>query len=211
MRRFTIPFLLPILLFSLPIGAQNLVPFSSFDTSADLANGWGNLGPGKVWSSVDVDDSPSSGSLLIINDLPAGTGALVSSSCIPVVEGGAYEYSAWYFMQFLQPGSGYAQVQLQWLDLCGGTFVGGDLLDTAVVEGEWTEITGPVVVPPGVTGVRILLVNGKTAGNQGEDRDVYFDEIFLPEPDAATAGLAAVILLTRLRSRAGGRRRRSGE
>jgi hypothetical protein len=67
--------------------AQNLIPFPSFDSSSDLTNGWGNLGPGKVWSSNDVDNSPTSGSLLIINDRVAGVGVLVFSPCVAVTEG----------------------------------------------------------------------------------------------------------------------------
>jgi hypothetical protein len=187
--------------------AQNLIPFPSFDSSSDLTNGWGNLGAGEVWSSIDVDSSPTSGSLLIINDLGAGAGVLVFSPCIAVSEGQLYRYGAWYFMQVFQPGSGFGQVALQWYDSCGGSFLGGDVAVTSTVEGDWTQLDADVVAPAGAGGVRLQLINGKSTGNQGEQREIYFDEVFLPEPGAAAAGLSVIFALTLLRRRLRGAER----
>ena len=178
--------------------AQNLIPFASFDTSLDLQLGWGNLSEGKVWSSVDIDNSSSSGSLLMIHDQRAGSGILVWSSCVAVDEGQAYEFGGWHFTQFLQPGTGFARVTVQWYDSCGGSFLDEES-ETSSVVGLWTEIAGRAVAPDGAGGARLQLVNGKTTGNEGEERRIHFDEVFLPEPGQATAGLAVMVALALLR------------
>jgi hypothetical protein len=51
------------------------------------------------------------------------------------------------------------------------------------------------------------LINGKSTGNQGEQREIYFDEVFLPEPGAAAAGLSVIFALTLLRRRLRGAER----
>jgi len=54
-------------LIALPAAGQNLV-FGSFDTPADV-DIWLNTGPNSTWSSLDFAGSPTSGSVLIANDL----------------------------------------------------------------------------------------------------------------------------------------------
>jgi hypothetical protein len=115
-------------------------------------------------------------------------------------------------MQIFQPGEGFGQVGLQWYDSCGGSFLGGDVRVTSTVQGDWTQLDASVVAPSGAGGVRLQLINGKTSGNLGEEREVYFDEVFLPEPDAGAAGLCAIVALTLLkRVSKGGRRGRASE
>ena len=181
--------------------AQNLIPFPDFDTSSDLTNGWGNLGVGKVWSSVDVDASPSSGSLLMIHDLAPLTGILVRSACVAVTGGEAYAFGAWHFTQIFQPGSGVAQVQVQWYDSCGGTFLGQTVFENSAVEGVWTQIEGQATAPLGAAIARLLLLNSKSTGVVGEEREIFFDAAFLPEPNGLEAALTGMLTLTLLRRR----------
>jgi len=191
-----------LLLIHAPLAsAQNLIPFANFDMSSDLVDGWGNLGAGKVWSSVDVDGSPSSGSLLLINDKAALTGILVFSGCVNVNPGQTYDFGAWYFMQIFQPGSGSAQVQVNWYDLCGGSFVGNTEMETSTTEGVWVQIVGQAVAPNNASGARLQLINAKSSGNPGEEREIFFDAVFLPEPGGAAAGLTAVLSLALVQRR----------
>jgi hypothetical protein len=71
---------------------------------------------------------------------------------------------------------------------------------TSTVQGDWTQLDASVVAPSGAGGVRLQLINGKTSGNLGEEREVYFDEVFLPEPDAEAAGLCAIVVLALLKT-----------
>jgi hypothetical protein len=211
MRIFTAPIFFISLLLASPALASgtNLIPHANFDTSSSLTSGWGNLSAGKVWSSVDVDASSSSGSLLMINDSAGGKGILVWSGCVVVDEGQSYDYGVWHFTQTFQPGTGAAQVTVIWFASCSGGYMGEEDSETSSVEGVWTYITGTAEAPSGVGGAQLELYNHKTTGIEGDDREIYFDVAFLPEPDGSAAGftaitvLVALTLLRRWRSEAG--------
>ena len=120
------------------------------------------------------------------------------ANCVAVTEGQAYDFGAWYFMQIFQPGSGSARVALQWRESCGGAFIGGDAEVASTTEGVWTQIAGRAVAPAGAGSARIQLVNTKSTGAQGEEREVHFDAVFLPEPGGAAFGLTVLVTLTLL-------------
>lgn len=183
--------------------AANLLPGSGFDAPDDLTMHWGNLGPGKVWSSEDRLGSDSSGSLLMINGEDPGTGILLFSSCVPVVAGNAYDFGGWSYIPFLQPADGFAQVRIQWRETCpAGAFTGSEVAATSTTIGEWTLVEGEAEAPVGAGGARLALSNGKTSGAEGIGFEVYFDDVFLPEPGGAGSATGAFLALAALRRRA---------
>ena len=72
-------------------------------------------------------------------------------------------------------------------------------MESSTVEGLWTQISGQAVAPSGAGAAYLWLLNGKTTGDLGDDREIYFDEIFVPEPNGAATGLTFLVMLTLLR------------
>lgn len=96
-------------------GAQNLAGNGKFAT--DLS-GWSNPDAVPVWSSFDIDGSPTSGSAYYANTQPnAGTQPVVLEQCVAIAQKGAYIFGV----------SGYAPGG----QTASGNLVGGYAVDVA--------------------------------------------------------------------------------
>jgi len=186
---------LPLVVFALvatAARAQNLLPFPSFDSSADFTNGWSNISQNTFWfGGLDLEGNPSSGSLEIVNrETSAGIGIGVFSACVTVVPGDLYWFSVWQLTPSPQPASGNTLLGIEWRQSCpAGPFTGSDLYVSSTAEGAWTHSSGVDQAPLTAHGARLAMDVVKQPA--GDTRTTYFDEAYLPEP-ATDAGALVV-------------------
>lgn len=172
--------------------AQNLLLNPDFDTPLGRSS-WLESGS---WSSEDADGSPGSGSLQIVNSFSFAS-VVLARQCVPVSAGQRFALGARVRAapgQF--GGSTTAGVTVGWWTQpdCSGTVLGSSLGGLAQQDGSW-ETVGPatIMAPPGAAGagVRLQVFKGDGAGSF----TASFDEVFLPEPEAGSAVLAALSTL----------------
>ena len=180
--------------------AGNLVPAPSFDTELEFLANWENLSAGDVWTSLDFEDNPSSGSVRINDDIPgADTGMAVISPCLPVTPGTIYQFSAWQFTPSPQPVVGYAALFLEWRDSCpSGALVGFPTV-TSDVTLAWTFFSAVAPAPVSAHGARLWLSAVRTPASG--TFSVYFDQAFVPEPGREAAAVTAAASLAFVRRR----------
>lgn len=181
--------------------AANLLSGTSFDSPADLTTYWGNLGPHATWSALDVDGLSSSGSVLLSNTNSPGSAILIFSACVPIDPGKSYRFAAWHLTPGPQLATGFARVAVQWRESCPlGAFTGSDASSGASQTiGAWTELEGLAQAPLTAGGARLYVEEAKLTGLATDPFDVYFDEVFLPEPTGGAT--AAVVALLAVRAR----------
>jgi hypothetical protein len=196
--------LLVILVAPFAATAQNLISGASFDSSSDLTSNWFNLDVNKVWVQVpDLDGSSQSGSVRMRNfgDTSMGSPGTLVITCLPVDPGTLYEFIIWFNITFnFQAATGVAQILVQWQDQCGGTFLGGDVAVSSGEVGMWTQLQMVEQPPPGAGGARVSMVNLKQSGDTQVALEIFFDEVFVPEPGASTLSAAALAALLGLRA-----------
>lgn len=187
--------------------AANLIAAPSFNTEFEFLGYWENLVAGDVWTTLDFEDDPFSGSMAINNEIAgAGIGAAVTSPCLPVTPGAIYRFSAWQFTPSPQLVDGFAQIFLQWRDACPSGALGG--ISTAASSDAtlaWTFFSGEALAPVGANGASLWLIAVKTLA--GGTFSVYFDEAFVPEPEESASVFAAAASLAALWRRRGSARR----
>jgi hypothetical protein len=189
----------------------NLVQNPNFDT--DLSN-WSN-GPGGItsqWDASDVVDNPSSGSAKVTSTqaLDGGPGNSGGGliQCLDIAGSGtprSFTIGAFYFIPSGQNRTATPDVSVSWFSTpqCGAfaglpdgkTGLGSPTTDT------WTQLQAVVDAPLTAQSLRIFLRPRKVEA--AGSIDVLFDAVFLPEPDAAVLGVAAIAglgLLARRRS-----------
>ena len=188
--------------------AQNLISQGTFDTPASLEvpTPWNNISASKVWSSLDVDDDPSSGSVAISNSAAGQTGVFISQ-CLPVTGGEIYTYGA----AHLSTGdntTGNADVGIVYYSVadCQSGPLTFDTTSGAATD-VWVDLQGSLEAPANALSASLTLTAFKTGGNVNDPWVVNFDdaEVILPEPGAGSVGavaLAALVLQRRLRARA---------
>lgn len=188
--------------------AQNLIVDGTFDTPDSLAvlGSWDNISGAKVWSSLDVDDDPNSGSVAITN-AGGGQTSVFISQCIPVVGGEIYTYGASHLSSG-ENATGRADVGILYYDAADCpqsgplTFATTSGLATEV----WSDLQGSLEAPANALSASLSLIAFKTGGTASDPWVVNFDDasVTLPEPGTASAGAAvlAALALQRRRVRA---------
>lgn len=202
MRRFfkTVVLALGAASFSAAVGAQNLLTNGSFDVNL---SGWTQLFQGTgggVFSPLDADGSPSSGSMELTNT-SAGAGLNVFfTQCHSATAGTSYDYGG-KVRAAPPPPSGKFYVLLNFYanSTCSGSGIGGaggsDRLDFTP-SGSWQGLsrTG-LIAPAGTSSVSITLGNFKDIA--GASTISNFDDIFLAvsgtQQDTITIPVAASI------------------
>jgi hypothetical protein len=202
--RFWIALLLPLAW----TGAAPANELSNGDFATDTFP-WGTFDPvGVLWNSLDVDASPSSGSLRLEvsppSPSPDNLGA--DSECIELTAGETYELSAWVYIPSTGQGSApAARIGLMLFDAPGCMFSDLDhVVDTSKVEtfDTWTELQLQHVAAAPLTHARAFLIGHKFFS--GPTTVYHFDAIALPEPAGWPVRLtsaAALAWLVRRRRR----------
>jgi hypothetical protein len=186
-------------------GAAGANELSNGDFAADTFP-WGTFYPVSVlWDSLDVDTSPSSGSLRLEVHPPSPTPDLLGadSECIELTAGETYDLSAWVYIPSGGQGSSpAARIGLMLFDAPGCMFSDLDHVeDTSKVEtfDTWTQLQLQHVAAAPLTHVRVFLIGHKFFS--GPQTVYHFDAVSLPEPVGWPNRLAAVALLAWLRRR----------
>jgi hypothetical protein len=195
-------FPLAALLASLPARAQNLIANGNFDS--DVA-GW-TPGAGYMVVSHDSEDvDEPSGSALVSNQSSQNSGNGVGH-CVLVDAGAFYDAEVWARIPPGQATTGQAELRLFWFanQSCDfADFIGPDYSNQITApSGSWAAMEVLAVEAPiGAESVRFDLGALKDGP---EIFEAKFDAAFLPEPRAslgASAGIAALALLHRIRRR----------
>ena len=176
--------------------AQNLLVSPDFDTAGEIAD-WPDPfpDPGTTisWrSDLDVDGSPSSGSLQLDNSID--NGAFDGPFQCVAAGAGFYEVSAWFFNPTQSPQpvvllgiEYYASADCTGPDSGFDSLFGGSTLDA------WAPILEEAhEVPAGTGSLGLRLFSGGTV--DPTTTTVSFDAVYLPEP-VGPAGLAFGALL----------------
>ena len=196
MKRSWIAVALAVGAIASPARSQNLLVNPDFD-DADQLSGWAETG-GKTWSSDDFAGDPSSGSVQIPNSF-APAGSVLMRQCVPATAGQSLHASA---EVRVAPGQSAGSVffALAFWDTvdCSGTesnAVGFFPGPAAPITGDWSPVASTIVAPALTQGAEIELTVVKGAGGS---LTAFFDHVFLPEPDAALAPVAALAALCAL-------------
>jgi hypothetical protein len=172
---------------------QNLLVNPDFDVVLQV-DGWTE---NKVWSALDWEQDPASGSVLNQNVAAiAGNSSLVRQ-CVPVTEGQPYRVEA---RIAVQPGqeAGFARLSVSWRDLAdcydpGVSFLGFSSTLEAPVTGDFELVGDTFTAPPQSAAADLQLVVYKSA--DGGTLAARFDAVYLPEPGRmAQCGIAAAAL-----------------
>lgn len=140
---------------------ETLVKNAGFDQNGA---GWESEGSLKQsWQGEDARGAATSGSLVLTNTnvLAAGTGmtGLAAHQCVVAWTGDELSVSARVRIVAGQ-GAGKAGVNLTFFggDDCGGSLVNGDDTALASASGNWLQVSGRLVAPPGARSARVRLI-----------------------------------------------------
>jgi hypothetical protein len=189
--------------------AQNLLVNGDFDT--DLA-GW--YRPASwvedSWSAIDIDASPSSGSVRQENVNVDGVKTSGIGQCIPVTEGESYRVSGATFVPSGQDAVGAASIVFQWKDGtdCTGEAIGGGLgTGGSGLFDEWyVFVSDFVVAPAGAGSMQLDLLCRKTTA-AGTFVAYWDDLVVVPELATGLLQGAALLALGACRARRAARAR----
>jgi hypothetical protein len=156
--------------------AQNLVVNGDFDNDVD---GWTELSIPLSWDPTsDYQNSPESGSALIVNAGPGSNSGAVQ--CINgIVAGEAYELSAWLRAPTGQSGQGNGGVFVWWYVVpnCGGSQTAGPVTGYITTSDSWVEVVAPIEEAPPGTQSAIVYLNNKKTSSTSEEYRVSFDHV----------------------------------
>jgi hypothetical protein len=189
------------LLAATPIAAQNLLTTPDFDAVGDVAN-WPDPFPDAnttiSWrSDLDVDGSPSSGSLRLENSITNGASD-GPRQCLDLGPD-AYEFEAWVYnpTQTPQPR---ATLFIEYYSQPGcSNFIAQTTAHDSPILDDWELLSVAEQAPAGTASIGFRPESGSTS--DPTTTTVYYDALYLPEP-GSTSGLAAgAVLLVALRRR----------
>jgi hypothetical protein len=169
---------------------ENSVSNGSFDTDV---SGWtAQLHVAVVWSAIDANLHPGSGSAEVTNTYPTknqGSG-IVQCVDLPIVGGAAYDFGGKAFIPDAQDRDGSAQVGLRWYEGvgCSGSFVGEQPRRSTETVGAWVELTATEqLAPGGATSVLFLAFPSKREA--GSSLIAYFDDLYFRKTPIFADGL----------------------
>jgi hypothetical protein len=184
-----------------PAKAQNGIVNADFDV-ADQLTGWIENG---VWSPIDWEGLPDSGSVLNSNSCPfVGCSSLVRQ-CVPVTEGERYRVEARVRVDPGQP-SGDVLLRVSWRSASAcypaAPAVDQSVISVAAATGEWELVGGTFTAPAGAQGadLQLAVLKDSASGSLA----ARFDAVSVPEAEvvvAAPAALAALAVIRLLRRR----------
>jgi hypothetical protein len=175
--------------------AQNLLPNGSF-SDLFLLQGW-SVSEGAIWSPVDVDEVPNSGSLRVSNTTP-NTASGADSVCFPAEPDTVYRIAASVLWLDLE-SSADGRVQLRLHFRTGPNCTGGGFADgfsDAVEADSWQRVQALVAAPAGTVSASASLWNWRD-GDSGIFIS-YFDDaevVAVPEPEAGALALSAFTIV----------------
>ena len=158
--------------------ATNLLTNPTFDV--DLG-GWDNqYSRTASWNPLDANASPTSGSALVVNDIPSNGGTpLVLTKCLQVTPSTEYAFGGRLRVPAAQPASTFAQIYVE--TFASADCVGEALLiqsaSTSTVE-VWEFASGSIATGPGthsiLFGIGVFKPDGVT-----ENASAHYDNLFL--------------------------------
>ena len=170
------------LLATVPAHAANLLTNPDFDTS--LA-GWTPSNSNQVWSSLDADGEPTSGSArtVVVSDTMAPFIGTVLRQCVPVNAGEGYEAGIRALVPSGQERTGVAIAALYFY--ANESCAPAGILDTHTLgavdtEGAWEEVSDTLTAPAGAASANLFLslrkdqVGGELVG--------HFDDAYVCPP-----------------------------
>ncbi|MCM2314021.1 MAG: hypothetical protein NDJ92_02575 [Thermoanaerobaculia bacterium] len=181
--------------FALPeANGPNQVVNGSFKT--DFSS-WNPILSIPSFSSTDASNSPSSGSVVVLNSLSGANLPVDLRQCFAITgltPGRQYAWGGKVRIPSGQTRSGYAYMYLVWVsnltsyDYCSGHVqvdAGAVVHSSGVPANQWIPLTGPVVTAPsGAVGAQISFNNQKDQA--GESFRYHADDAFLYEINVAT-------------------------
>lgn len=191
-----------------PIEIANRLENGSFSEGGGLS-GWGDgdgdLSPvDAVWSPIDADDDPMSGSARLLDAGGNATGAS-TRQCVPIAPG-PFTLAASMLVPGGTNGAGGMQATLAWFaaDSCGGAPLGAMTLraPTPTPPDVWQVVHAAVEAPIGTRSALATLSATRAAETPFA---AHFDDVELrlvPEPAAAAFAAVASLGLLRFRRRA---------
>ena len=158
--------------------AQNLVVNGDFDNDVD---GWTELSIPLSWDPTsDYQNSPASGSALIVNAIPFGNSG--ATQCVSGIIGGeTYHLSAWLRAPTGQNAEGMAGVFVWWWtgSNCGGSMSIGPATAYIFTSNSWVELVAPSEqAPPGTQSGTVYLNNQNKSSTPGA-YSASFDHVLL--------------------------------
>lgn len=188
--------------------AQNLLVSPDFDVVGDIA-AWPDPFPDPEveisWEPppMDVDGSSSSGSLRLLTTINSGT-ADGPLQCVAAAPNVTYEAEGWVFTptQVPQP---FPLIELDYFSTpdCTGPLIGLDFQFPTTELDTWKLIRLVIETPPETGSIGFRPVSGNTT--DATPVAVFFDALFLPEPDGLSGVALGFALLVALRGRVGTR------
>jgi hypothetical protein len=200
MMRLGIALVLAMAAAALPARAENRLANPEFDDALQL-DGWHETG---VWATADYLDSPTSGSVRVVNALPTGTTVLARQCVAPVNPGYTVDGSVYARATAGQSAGSVLFAVVFWrvadcIAVTDEDAVGYFASPQAPQTGAWVPLSlSDLSAPPLTQAAEIqLIVSTSAGGSLAAD----FDHAFLPEPDSVLSASAALLALAAHRLR----------
>ena len=185
------------------IEPPELLANPDFDDTMQLAS-WSAIDPSvpAAWTPLDVDGMPDSGSALIENPYRGAAGATgLESECVPVVEGADYEWSSWGSRANSERGRLVVGVAWYADPGCGGGEFQQAMASQSLDSGQWIEVAGRAVAPPGSQGaiVRVMTLKDEVFSSKplmAQIDGVAFGSGVVVAPEAGKPELVVMAFLT---------------
>jgi len=161
--------------------AENLLVNPRFDTSI---SGWTVGNDDQVWSPVDVDDDPSSGSArALIDQAPGPFTGVAFRQCVEVTAGDEYVYGASTLVPSGQERTGSALVAVYFYgeEGCGGAAIDTQTIGPVDDPGAWANVSDTITAPDGSRSVNVFL--SVTKNEPGGELTAHFDDVLFCSDD----------------------------
>jgi len=170
---------------------------SDFDDGMQLAS-WSPIDPSvpAEWDPTDVDGWSDSGSARVANPYRNASGVTgLESECIPVIEGGNYEWSGWGNRMNSERGRLFVGVAWYPDRRCQGGEFQQAVASDSLVSGQWIEVGGQGTAPSGSEGAVVRVMTLKDAAFSSKPLVAQVDGVVFA-PEAGAPGLVTVVFLT---------------
>ncbi len=159
-----------------------------------------------MWSSIDSNEVPNSGSVRVPNSQNFVAHG-IESVCLPIEAGNAYRVAAsalWIDAESSMTGAVQLRVEFYQNGSCqpGGSRFADSTGLVSIASDAWRHVEVVLTAPAGSSSATVNLWNWKDTG--AGTFVAYFDDaelVSLPEPNESLLGIEAVASLSGLRSR----------